>query len=175
MVANRTAARARALAGRVGGEGVGMAGLAGALEGADAVIVSTGSSLPVLDVDMLAPAVSARAASGAGALVVVDVSVPRNVDPAVDALDAVELLDMDDLSEHAERALDGRRGEVAGAGPSCSRRSSATGRRAGPGGGTRRLRPARPGGPAERGRARAAPEPVGPARRGSVGARWSRW
>jgi len=45
----------------------------------------------------------------------VDVSVPRNVDPAVAFLDGIELLDMDDLSELAEKALDGRRGEVAGA------------------------------------------------------------
>ena len=43
---------------------------------------------------------------------VVDVSVPRNVDPAVAFIGGVELLDMDDLSELAEKALDGRRGEV---------------------------------------------------------------
>jgi glutamyl-tRNA reductase len=48
-------------------------------------------------------------------LVVVDVSVPRNVDPAVALIDGVELLDMDDLSELAERALGGRRGELAAA------------------------------------------------------------
>jgi glutamyl-tRNA reductase len=37
------------------------------------------------------------------------------VDPAVAFIEGVELLDMDDLSELAERALDGRRGEVAAA------------------------------------------------------------
>jgi len=117
VVANRTVDRARVLARRVGGEGVGMAGLAGALEAADAVLLSTGSSLPVLDVETMTSVVRAREAADGGRppLVVVDVSVPRNVDPAVAFVDGVELLDMDDLSDLAERALDGRRGEVAAA------------------------------------------------------------
>jgi glutamyl-tRNA reductase len=117
VVANRTVDRARVLADRVGGLGVGMDGLAGALAAADAVLLSTGSALPVLDVETMTPVAAARrAAPGTGnPLVVVDVSVPRNVDPAVAFIEGVELLDMDDLSELAERALDGRRGEVAGA------------------------------------------------------------
>ncbi|HXQ44957.1 MAG TPA: glutamyl-tRNA reductase [Acidimicrobiales bacterium] len=117
VVANRTVDRARVLARRVGGEGVGMSGLAGALEAADAVLLSTGSSLPVLDVETMTSVVRAREAADGGRppLVVVDVSVPRNVDPAVAFVDGVELLDMDDLSDLAERALDGRRGEVAAA------------------------------------------------------------
>jgi glutamyl-tRNA reductase len=81
------------------------------------VLLSTGSALPVLDVEMMTPVVAARRAAdrAANPLVVVDVSVPRNVDPAVAFIEGVELLDMDDLSELAERALDGRRGEVAAA------------------------------------------------------------
>jgi glutamyl-tRNA reductase len=46
---------------------------------------------------------------------VIDVSVPRNVDPGVGEVEGIELLDMDDLSEAAERAVEGRRGEVEGA------------------------------------------------------------
>ncbi len=117
VVANRTVDRARVLARRVGGDSVGMSGLAGALEAADAVLLSTGSSLPVLDVEMITSVVGARHAADSGRrpLVVVDVSVPRNVDPAVAFVEGVELLDMDDLSDLAEQALDGRRGEVAGA------------------------------------------------------------
>jgi glutamyl-tRNA reductase len=70
----------------------------------------------VLDAEMMTAVVAGRRAAGRQeTLVVVDVSVPRNVDPVVAFIDGVELLDMDDLSEQAERALDGRRGEVAGA------------------------------------------------------------
>jgi glutamyl-tRNA reductase len=125
VVANRTIDRAEELAGRVGGQSVGMAGLAGSLQAADAVLLSTGSSLPVLDLELMRAVTDARQAAaitgsgsaitGRGPLVIVDVSVPRNVDPAVAFLEGVELLDMDDLSELAERALDGRRGEVEGA------------------------------------------------------------
>ena len=117
VVANRTLSHARAVAGRVGGTGVGMSGLAAALEAADAVLVSTGSALPVLDVDIMGSVVDARAVSGNARrrLVVVDLSVPRNVDPAVAVLPGVELLDMDDLTEHAEKAREGRRAEVTAA------------------------------------------------------------
>lgn len=117
VVANRTEARARALARRVGGEGVGLSGLVGALEEADAVLLSTGSALPVIDVDTMTAVAAARrsASPRRGPLVMVDLSVPRNVDPAVAFVEGVELLDMDDLSELAERALDDRKGEVAAA------------------------------------------------------------
>ena len=116
VVANRTARRAASLAARVGGTGVGLAGLSDAVLDADVVLVSTGAALPVLDAEVLGPAGAARAASPSGApLVVVDLGVPRNVDPAVGGVAGIELLDMDDLSEHAERARAGRRAELAGA------------------------------------------------------------
>ncbi|HUY21371.1 MAG TPA: glutamyl-tRNA reductase [Acidimicrobiales bacterium] len=116
VVANRTARRASILAARVGGTGVGLAGLPEALAATDVVLVSTGAALPVLGPDVLAPACEARAATpGRSPLVVVDLSVPRNVDPAVREVPGVELLDMDDLTEHAERALAGRRAELSGA------------------------------------------------------------
>ncbi|HXQ61541.1 MAG TPA: glutamyl-tRNA reductase, partial [Acidimicrobiales bacterium] len=47
VVANRTVGRASALAGTVGGNGVGLDGLADALAGADVVFVTTGAALPV--------------------------------------------------------------------------------------------------------------------------------
>jgi glutamyl-tRNA reductase len=116
VVANRTLARASALAARVGGNGVGLAGLADALVAADVVFVSTAASLPVIDPDLLSPAGEARAATaGRPPLVVVDLGVPRNVDPAVAGISGIDLMDMDDLTEHAERALAGRRGELSAA------------------------------------------------------------
>ena len=116
VVANRTARRASALAVRVGGTGVGLTGLPEALAAADIVLVSTGASLPVLGTGVVAPAGAARASTpGRPPLVIVDLGVPRNVDPAVRALAGVELLDMDDLTEHAERAMAGRRAELTAA------------------------------------------------------------
>ena len=43
---------------------------------------------------------------------IVDVSVPRNVDPSVGGLGGVELLDIGALRGLADRALAGRRGEL---------------------------------------------------------------
>lgn len=110
VVVNRTRARARALSESVGGRAAGLEELPDALRGADVVIVSTGAAVPVLDADLLRPVGEARRDSAP--LVVVDLGVPRNVEPAVRHLPGIALFDMDDLTVHAERALDSRRGEL---------------------------------------------------------------
>ena len=106
--------------------------------------------------------------------VVVDLGVPRNVDPAVAALAGVDLLDMDDLTEHAERRHGGRRAELSAAQEIVARRSSATGPTSGPGGRRRSSRAARPDGGDAPGRARAPPGPAGSSSTSGSGRRWSR-
>jgi glutamyl-tRNA reductase len=115
VVANRTKGRAATLADSAGGRSVGLTGLPKVLLAADVVMVSTGSSLPIIDSEHLRPAAELHASVGKGPLVVVDLSVPRNVDPAVRQLDGVELLDMDDLRSHAQLAVQGRMAEVSAA------------------------------------------------------------
>jgi glutamyl-tRNA reductase len=114
VVANRTHARAQALADRVGGRGVGLHELSEALADVDAVLVSTGAALPILDTSLLGPAAAAHVARGS-TLVVVDLSVPRNVEPAARQLPGLVLFDMEDLQAHTERALADRRAELASA------------------------------------------------------------
>ena len=115
VVANRTVRRAASLAEDAGGRGVGLEDLAAVITTADVVLVSTAASLPVLDAGVLAPAAALRSDAGLAALVVVDLGVPRNVDPAVGELPGIDLLDMDDLTEHAQAAVAGRRAELADA------------------------------------------------------------
>ena len=110
LVANRTWDTAVALAARVGGRAVELGGLAGALEEADVLLTSTGSPTALLDEADLRPVMAARRGRS---LLVVDVAVPRDVDPAVGALDGVTLLDMDDLRAFAEEGVSGRRREMA--------------------------------------------------------------
>jgi len=112
VVANRTAGRASELAATVGGTGVGLERLAEEAAGADVVMVSTAAAQPVLGPDVLGPAARGRAGTGHPPLVVVDLGMPRNVDHAVAAVPGVELLDMDDLTAHAEQAMAGRRAEL---------------------------------------------------------------
>jgi glutamyl-tRNA reductase len=110
LVANRTPARAEALAARIGGRAVPFDQLAPALAEVDVLLTSTGASDPLLTVDDLAPVLSLR---GGRPLLVVDVAVPRDVEPAARALDGVVILDLDDLRAFARSGLEDRRREVA--------------------------------------------------------------
>ncbi|MDP9072272.1 MAG: glutamyl-tRNA reductase [Actinomycetota bacterium] len=110
LVANRTWDKAVALAARVGGRAVQLGGLAGALEEADVLLTSTGSPTVLVDEADLGPVMAARSGRP---LLVVDVAVPRDVDPGVGRLEGVTLLDMDDLRAFAEAGVSGRRREIA--------------------------------------------------------------
>jgi glutamyl-tRNA reductase len=110
-LANRTWDRAVELADRVGGRAVRLLDVPEALAEADLLLTSTGASAALLQVDDLRDIVVGRAGRP---LLIVDIAVPRDVDPAVGELDGVTLLDMDDLRRFAEAGTVARRGEVAG-------------------------------------------------------------
>lgn len=114
VVANRTASRAAAVAGEVGGQGVGLEALPDALATADAVLSCAGGPVPVLGPAVVADAMDRRA-PGSAPLVVVDLGMPRNVDPAVAEIQGVHLADLSDLRARADQAMAGRRAELASA------------------------------------------------------------
>jgi len=91
LVANRTASRAHIVAERAGGTAVAMADLQTALVDA----ASTGASQPLITRDMVAAAMGGRVRP----LVILDLAVPRDVEPAAAEVDRVTLKDMDDLRE----------------------------------------------------------------------------
>ena len=109
LVANRTYERATELAARCGGRAIGWSELADGLQEADVVLASTGATDPLITVGDLEPVLAARAGRP---LLIVDIAVPRDVDPAVAGLDAVTLYDMDDLAAFAGQGMEGRRQEV---------------------------------------------------------------
>jgi glutamyl-tRNA reductase len=111
-ILNRTPHRAAAVAEPVGGLAFGLDSLTGALAEADTVIVTTSAPSPILDLETVSAALSARVGRCLPPLVVVDMSVPRNVDPSVGGLGGIELLDIGALRALADRALAGRRGEL---------------------------------------------------------------
>jgi glutamyl-tRNA reductase len=110
LVANRTPARAQELAARVGGEPVPLAELPDQLAHADVLLTSTGSRVPVLEQADVAPIMAARPDRP---LLVVDIAMPRDVDPGVGEIPEVTLLDMDDLRRFAAAGIAERRREVA--------------------------------------------------------------
>ncbi|HVM67916.1 MAG TPA: glutamyl-tRNA reductase, partial [Acidimicrobiales bacterium] len=109
LVANRTPTRASSLAERVGGRAIDVAELPAALASVDVLLTSTGAPSPLLTVEDLAPVLPERAGRP---MLIVDIAVPRDVEPAVRALDGVTVLDLDDLRAFARTGLEERRREV---------------------------------------------------------------
>lgn len=109
LVANRTGERADSLAARVGGRAISLAELPDALAKVDVLLTSTGASSVMVEHTDIEPVIAAR---GGRDLLIVDVAVPRDVDPYVGELEGVTLLDMDDLRAFAQIGLKERRREV---------------------------------------------------------------
>jgi glutamyl-tRNA reductase len=108
-VTNRTAARAEELAQRLGCEVEPFTDLEGALIRADIVITSTGSREPILGLALLERVQKARRRRH---LVLIDIAMPRDVDPVVDSLEGINRWDIDDLQKQVSRNLEGRRQEA---------------------------------------------------------------
>ena len=110
IVANRTQWRAEDLARDLGGVAVPFDEMGSALAEADLVISSTGSPGYVVDKAMVEDAMTARTSDAP--VMLIDIAVPRDIDPSVADLDNVRLFDIDALARVAEVSLDGLAGEV---------------------------------------------------------------
>jgi glutamyl-tRNA reductase len=108
-IANRTPARARELAETFQGRAVAWEGLAEAMEEADIVISSTGAAGIVITADMLAAALRRRRNR---LLFLIDIAVPRDVDPSVGDIDNVFLYNIDDLQDIVDENMAGRHAEA---------------------------------------------------------------
>jgi glutamyl-tRNA reductase len=101
VVANRTRSHAERLAADVSAIATGLADLPAAMGAADVVISCTGAAGHVITRDMVSAAVAARTLGGRpGPLVILDLAMPRDVEPATDGLPGVVLIGMDLLSDH---------------------------------------------------------------------------
>src|SRR5215207_2192838 len=109
FVANRRRERAIALAQRFGGASGSFDALPGELERADIVISSTSSPHTLLGAEEIAAVMSLRSGRP---LLLVDLAVPRDIDPDCAAIAGVTVLDMDGLQRRVERHLSVRRAEA---------------------------------------------------------------
>ena len=107
-VANRTRAHAMELAERFDASPHGLEEIPALLQRSDMVLSCIGGDAPILSVPMVRAALRERSSP----LFVIDIGVPRNVDPAVNDLDGVYLYDLDDLAEAAAANAEERRRET---------------------------------------------------------------
>jgi glutamyl-tRNA reductase len=106
IVANRSLDRAQELAAEFQGFAIGLDALATHLPEADIVISSTASPTPIITYDAVRAAVRARRRKP---IFMVDIAVPRDIDPEVAKLEDVYLFTIDDLQNVVNENLDARR------------------------------------------------------------------
>lgn len=111
-VANRTHEKAVELAGTLRGRAVRLAELPHALAEADIVITSTSAPHPLITRSTLA---EAHPRGLSRPLLMVDIAIPRDIEPEVGRLPSVHLFNVDDLQKILDEILDQRRAAAAAA------------------------------------------------------------
>ena len=109
VVANRSSKRAAAVAGDSDTEVVSLSELDDELGRADVVLTSTAAPEVVLGLARIEKTMQSRPGRP---LLVVDVAVPRDVDPAAAGIGGVSLLDVEDVRQFAEKHMATRRTEI---------------------------------------------------------------
>ncbi|AUX93263.1 glutamyl-tRNA reductase [Mixta gaviniae] len=102
IIANRTRERAQLLADEVGAEVIGLAEIDSRLAEADIIISSTASPLPIIGRGMVERALKARRNQP---MLLVDIAVPRDVEPEVGKLANAYLYSVDDLQAIIENNM----------------------------------------------------------------------
>jgi glutamyl-tRNA reductase len=110
LVTNRSLDRAQALAAELGGRAVPFEDWGAEFATVDIIVSSTSAPGYVLERQRLAPLMKLRRNRP---LLLVDIAVPRDIDPAVNTLDNVYLYNIDDLQAIAADYLQSRQQEIA--------------------------------------------------------------
>jgi glutamyl-tRNA reductase len=108
-LANRTLERGERLASRFGGEAIRLSDMPARLHEFDAVISCTASTLPIIGLGAVERALKARRRRP---MFMVDLAVPRDIEPEVGQLDDVYLYTVDDLSALVQTAGEKRQAAV---------------------------------------------------------------
>lgn len=114
-VANRTRARAEALAAELDARIAAFDDLAAAVAGHDIVITATGAPEPILTTEAVAAAVGNDSEAGTDRLLLLDLALPRDVPADVHRLANVDLVELGELQAFANRGLEDRKRHIAAA------------------------------------------------------------
>jgi len=109
FVSNRSFERAAALASITGGRAIHFEDWEQEFRDLDILVSSTAAPHAIVTLDKLAPVLRTRRHRP---LFMIDLAMPRDIDPAVNKLDGVYLYDLDSLRAIAERTLEVRRQEA---------------------------------------------------------------
>jgi glutamyl-tRNA reductase len=109
-IANRTMERGESLAARFNGRAIRLAELPERLAQFDIVITSTASTLPLIGLGLVERAIKARRHRP---MFMVDLAVPRDIEPEVARLDDVFLYSVDDLAQVVQTGIESRQAAVA--------------------------------------------------------------
>ena len=109
LVINRTLERAQSLVQRWDAQASTFENIDTALASADILIASTGAPHTLITREMVEQAMAKR---GDHPLMLIDIAVPRDIDPDVADIPQVRLYDMDSLNDHLEHSLAERMAEV---------------------------------------------------------------
>jgi glutamyl-tRNA reductase len=109
LVTNRSLDRALALAQNLGGQAVAFDNWSAEFQHVDIIVSSTSAPHYVLDRAKLEPLLKTR---GSRALLLIDIAVPRDIEPEVNFLENVYLYNIDDLQTIAEGYLKQRQEEI---------------------------------------------------------------
>ncbi|GAB3421546.1 glutamyl-tRNA reductase [Massilia agilis] len=109
-IANRTMERGEALAARFNGQAIKLADLPERLSQFDIVISCTASTLPLIGKGLVERAIKARRRRP---VFMVDLAVPRDIEPEVGGLDDVFLYTVDDLAQVVQTGIESRQAAVA--------------------------------------------------------------
>ena len=109
IIANRNAEKAQAMVSRLKtGQIIGLKDVAEKLADVDLLICSTAATEPIVTYQDVADILSQRDKS----LLIIDIAVPRDIDPAIKQFDCVALYNIDDLNEQINRNIEKRSSEV---------------------------------------------------------------
>jgi glutamyl-tRNA reductase len=109
-IANRTMERGEALAARFNGKAIRLADLPDSLSQFDIVISCTASTLPLIGKGLVERAIKARRHRP---VFMVDLAVPRDIEPEAGRLDDVFLYTVDDLAQVVQTGIESRQAAVA--------------------------------------------------------------
>jgi glutamyl-tRNA reductase len=105
LIANRTRERSQSLADEFNGQVIDYSSLLDALPEVDILLASSGATHYILTRDQMRAVISRRKNRP---MFLIDIAVPRNIEPDVNKLDNVFLYDIDDLDKTVQSNIEGR-------------------------------------------------------------------